>query len=399
MLLSRSAQRNGAWTPSDLSMIRSALAAKRQARSNRKLDLELRNLDAERIRAEERLTQAHHDLRTHSDDLAEMEAQAAVARDASSTAEDDWGRGERAARERCSEDARDEGRLRNVANDTLAEALREVGMRRDEDSAPTDELVEAWRRRRADENTPFPMLAVPLADHLEALAERDVVLRTRIEEERERSAEARDTAQLKVDETRTALERLQDAIETSIEAAIELIAEQFNNLDREAGGYGAELKLDMRRPVDATDIWRWSITPMWRRSPGGSMVPYTAPTNSAQDKLYTVHLVLAALLAVPNPEGRVLILDELGDSLGFEHRRDMLRAIAATAHAKGITVLGTCQDDVLHHAADFTQQIVFFEYADDRDLLNRPVRLFGYDPQGARVELLSEAVLRGRPVV
>jgi hypothetical protein len=138
---------------------------------------------------------------------------------------------------------------------------------------------------------------------------------------------------------------------------------------------------------------------MWRRSPDGRMVPYTAPTNSAQDKLYTVNLVLAALLSVPNPEGRILILDELGDSLGHEHRREVLRAIAATAQAKEVTVLGTCQDDVLHDAADFTQEIVFFEYPDNRELLNRPVRLFGYDPQGSRIELTRDAVLRGRPVV
>lgn len=51
---------------------------------------------------------------------------------------------------------------------------------------------------------------------------------------------------------------------------------------------------------------------------------------------------------------------------------------------QAITVLGTCQDDVLHDAADFTQEIVFFEYDDNRDLLNRPVRPFGYDPDGAR---------------
>jgi hypothetical protein len=138
---------------------------------------------------------------------------------------------------------------------------------------------------------------------------------------------------------------------------------------------------------------------MWKRTPVGRMVPYNVQTNSAQDKLYTVNLVLAALLDVPNPAARVLILDELGDSLGFEHRREVLRAIAETAAAKGITVLGTCQDDVLQHAADFSQQIVFFEYRDQRDLLNRPVRLFGFDDQCERVELHRDAVLGGRPVV
>jgi hypothetical protein len=195
------------------------------------------------------------------------------------------------------------------------------------------------------------------------------------------------------------LERIQDAIHSQIETEINRIGAEFARLDADAGGFGARLELEIRPPIDATDKWRWLVTPMWKRTPDGSFVPYTAPTNSAQDKLYTVHLVLAALLAVPDPAGRVLVLDELGDSLGAEHRRDVLRAIAETAQAKSITVLGTCQDDVLHHAAEFTQEIVFFEYASKRDLINRPVRLFGYDPHGARVELTRDAVLSGRPLV
>ena len=35
------------------------------------------------------------------------------------------------------------------------------------------------------------------------------------------------------------------------------------------------------------------------------------------------------------------------------------------------------------------------EYATKRDLVNRPVRLFGSEPQGARVELTRDAVPRG----
>jgi hypothetical protein len=33
-------------------------------------------------------------------------------------------------------------------------------------------------------------------------------------------------------------------------------------------------------------------------------------------KLFSIHLVLASLLAAPYPRGRILILDELADSLG-----------------------------------------------------------------------------------
>jgi uncharacterized coiled-coil protein SlyX len=365
----------------------------------RELDLKLTGLETTRARAEEDFEAATTAVTEHETTVARLMVDLKALRDSVDSTEATWGHGERAARDRCDADPRDETRLRQVANDTLGDALREIGMRRDHEWAPTDDLLAAWRRRIQDENTPFPALAEPLGDYLVEHAQRDETQRERIEADRMQMADALGAVEIEVKQTRSALGRIQDAIQTSIESAIAGIEEQFNRLDHEAGGHGAQLVLDMRPPVDAMDTWHWAVTPMWRRTPGGKMVPYSAPTNSAQDKLYTVNLVLAALLAVPNPEGRVLILDELGDSLGYEHRRDVLRAIAETARDKGITVLGTCQDDVLHHAADFTQEIIFFHYADDRHVINHPVRLFGFDPNGVRVELTREAVLRGRPVV
>lgn len=366
----------------------------------RQLALKLDAIEIGRAQARTDHTRAAEATATHHEGVENLAVELRALDEAVRAAELVWAKGEELARQRCAEDGRDEGTLRNQANVILHEALAAIGMRRDDDWAPSDELLEAWRRRLQDENlAPFPILAAPLAEHFDALSDQDIVLRERIEAERQQTTEALEAAEIEVTQSRVALTRLQDAIQTSIESAITAIEQQFDRLDREQGGFGAKLELEMRPPLDATDTWHWSVTPMWQRSPDGRMVPYTAPTNSAQDKLYTVNLVLAALLAVPNPEGRVLILDELGDSLGYEHRREMLAAIAATAHAKQITVLGTCQDDVLHHAADFTQEIVFFEYSDTRDLLNRPARLFGYDPDGARVELTREAVLHGRPPV
>lgn len=369
-------------------------------KAERDLDVTLLGLAAERERAEAQLTGARQAVDEHQSVLAALWIELQALGDSIEAAEAAWGGTEQAARQRCDQIGRDATTLRNRANATLQEALFAIGMRRDEDHAPTDELLAAWRARQSDErDTPFPQLARPLGEYLAMTAEQDEVLRARIEEDRAEIAEALAASEANVIEARAGLERIQDAIHSQIETEIQRIGEQFARLDAEAGGFGARLELEIRQPVDATDKWRWLVTPMWKRTPEGSFVPYTAPTNSAQDKLYTVHLVLAALLAVPDPAGRVLVLDELGDSLGAEHRRDVLRAIAETAHAKGITVLGTCQDDVLHHAAEFTQEIVFFEYASKRDLINRPVRLFGYDPQGQRVELTRDVVLRGRPLV
>jgi ABC-type hemin transport system ATPase subunit len=121
--------------------------------------------------------------------------------------------------------------------------------------------------------------------------------------------------------------------------------------------------------------------------------------NTAQEKLFTVHLVLAALLAAPNPEGRVLIIDELGDSLGINHRREVLRAIAATARQKGVLVLGTCQDSVLADAATFCDEVLYFECPNKTDALNRPTRMLGFDANGERVDLGAEQILAGRQLV
>ena len=253
----------------------------RAQRGERDLALELRGLDLARADAGQWLERGRQAIGQHSPQMATLRLEVRTSRDTAEMAARDWGQGEAQARAWCAEDPRDAGGLRNRANEALHEALLLVGLRSDGEEAPTQELLDAWRRKSEDDSLPFPQLAEPLGRHLVQFAERD--------------------------------------------------------------------------------------------------------------------LVLAALLAVPHPEGRVLVLDELGDSLGFQHRRDVLRAIAGTAAQKGITVLGTCQDDVLHHAAEFTQEIVFFEYSDHRHLLNRPARLFGFDPNGRRVEMHRDAVLAGRP--
>lgn len=126
------------------------------------------------------------------------------------------------------------------------------------------------------------------------------------------------------------------------------------------------------------------------------MLSYDSATNTAQEKLFSIHLVLAALLASPNPRGRVLILDELGDSLGDEHRKDVLSAVANVARAHGITVLGTCQDAVMPDAAAYCGEILYFCYPSKADALNLPTRMFGFDDNNERVELSADHLFIGR---
>jgi hypothetical protein len=89
----------------------------------------------------------------------------------------------------------------------------------------------------------------------------------------------------------------------------------------------------------------------------------------------------------------VLILDELGDSLGDNHRDAVLNALATTATGAAITVLGTCQDGVLEDAAGYAGLILYFQFRDASDVLNAPTRVFGTSTNGL-VELTGPATER-----
>ena len=149
-------------------------------------------------------------------------------------------------------------------------------------------------------------------------------------------------------------------------------------------------------PATPDQDWRTRVIPRWRRNPAGAMLPYDNVTNTAQEKLFSIHLVLASLLAAPYPRGRILILDELADSLGAEHRREVLDAIATVAKQHGITILATCQDAIMAEARPHCGEILYFHYPSKSAALNRPTRMFGLDPNGDRVELTAEALVEGR---
>ncbi|MCZ7537972.1 MAG: hypothetical protein M5T61_19935 [Acidimicrobiia bacterium] len=181
-----------------------------------------------------------------------------------------------------------------------------------------------------------------------------------------------------VGEAGEGLERIQDATATLLEGSLHQIGNQLDEIRRAAGLYGAKLEVEAVRPDRPDALWEWKVTPLWQRVHGGPFTRYDTRSNTAQEKLFTVHLVLAALLAAPDPRGRVLILDELGDSLGDEHRRHVLEAIRTTAERTGITVLGTCQDSVLSDAATHCGEILYFEHVADTEALepsNSDVRI------------------------
>lgn len=322
-----------------------------------------------------------------------------------------WTSNESEARELAEAETRSRVRLRVAANEKLGDIQVKLDLTSTGEGAPTAEIRSALRDRSgaADEDTEgersdstFDKLADALGDWLDTTHEQDEIAEARIREDRESRALQLETVERELDGIREQLDIVQDAIEETIERALRAISSKLDELDRDAEGFGADLLITPIRPADPEDTWTWSVTPRWRRRSDGDLVAYTEQINTAREKLFTIHLVLAALLASAGgtvSRGQVLILDELGDSLGDQHRRDVMSALQRAAGAHGITVLGTCQDSVLDDAARVCGEILYFVHATESDVLNQPTRMYGFDPDRNRRELAVDITAIGRPIL
>lgn len=157
----------------------------------------------------------------------------------------------------------------------------------------------------------------------------------------------------------------------------------------------ADLEDPQRLDELAQREWVWRVQPRWCREPGRELVSYEEPQNSAQTKVASIYLVLAALLACSDAPGRLLLLDELGDSLDEVNRRDVLTKVAEVARDSRATVLGACQDTSFEDACAHSAQSVWLERG-PRERLNYPVRTWAHDACGERVALTLDDVLAGR---
>lgn len=262
---------------------------------------------------------------------------------------------------------------------------------------PPEDLVaaEEARGRFADQEEgkpePFEAVAAALRNRLDGAADHDRVTHSRIIADREKRETALGELRIEVEDAAGRLSSLQDMIENSIEATMKEVSKALDRMT----AFGAELQVSSVRP-DGAAPWIWEVTPRWRRSPNGGLVPYQESANGAQVKVFAIQLVLAALTADAQTTGRVLILDELGNSLGDVNRRDVLRNLQDVAKQQQVTILGTCQDSVLSDAADFFGELIWFTHAAATDALNQPTRVWGHDPDGTRVELTTDWLRAGR---
>jgi hypothetical protein len=301
------------------------------------------------------------------------------------------------------EDRSNADSFRRAATKALDRALRSCGIDTDTgDGAPPGSDVGIAVAQRAtalassesddDETTRerqvrlFHGVVDALAAWLSRLQVEDDSSEVHIMADRSRRTEALLATQDLCDERGRNLPILQDQIERTIRTTLMTISARLNELDLGARGDGADLKIESIRPTSPNESWQWRVTPRYRRGANGPLVSYLERANTATEKLLAIHLVLATLFAATRgtqgAAGRVLILDELGDSLGDYHREAVLSALANTATMAGITVLGTCQDGVLEDAARHTGLVLYFQFRDPSDILNAPTRVFGTSAEG-----------------
>ncbi|MFI6340963.1 hypothetical protein [Streptomyces sp. NPDC050535] len=287
-----------------------------------------------------------------------------------------------------------EGRAR------LAAALTGLASDTKTTGVATPELANALHHHEANTTDShgqvFRASLAALKTWLDDNAERDNGAREQVDITRRKREDERTYLEGIVEESRHALAETQESIQERVQSTLGLISKTLNRLDEKDRGYGADLTYDITPPDTAEGQWICQVVPRWRRNPSGPLLPYDAPTNTAQEKLFSIHLVLAALLAAPDARGRVLILDELGDSLGAEHRREVIAALRDAAQEHGITVLATCQDGLMSDVRPMCGQILQFRYYSKSDPLNRPTVMFGFDPNRRRVKLTLDDLVTSR---
>ncbi len=294
------------------------------------------------------------------------------------------------------------GATRVRATEHLAHAMRLFGFDEGQESLPDEirESIRARQRLAADSGNSAPRMGLreiadPLRSRLESMAGTDRVTKRRIIEERAEQALIHAGLEDELRDSQQRLEVLQHMISQRIEGVLDRISVRFGQLDSDRDGNGAELHFTPSLPHGAAE-WVWEVTPRWKRSRSGGMVSYREIANGAQVKVYAVQLVLAAVLADAETHGRVLVLDELGNSLGEVNRKDVLGALNRTAEKTQVTILGTCQDSVVVDAADVCGELLWFAHTSESEAYNRPTRVWGFMENGDQVELTANQMLSGR---
>lgn len=332
-----------------------------------------------------------------------------------------WGGTRDQAEAALAGDNRKSTSFKNRANEKLTEALWNLGVNPTSGEGPVPARVTAAIAARGShtdstdsdgdrEDSRRAVRAVDgLVEWLDAIRPRDHEQRTRIERDRHERRSRVESLHRSCVELHRTLETTQGLLDREVRTAIGRTANKFDDLNRANGLAGGTLKIagDYRPHVPHPDdvdaaltlhSWEWHIEPAWPLKHNGPPTSYLhSAVNKGQEKIVSTNLLLAAFLAGTERPGRLLLIDELSNDLGDTSRTWILRTLANAAHTARFTVLATCQDDLLPKAATFAQQVLLFHYATTEHTLNQPTRVYGYDPDDTRVQLIRDLVVQGRP--
>ncbi|NUR85388.1 MAG: chromosome partitioning protein ParA, partial [Nonomuraea sp.] len=373
--------------------------AERQAAA---LDFRARTRDMEIERLEGR-RQRHEAERTQA---AAQEAKVAAEREALrlDALRADWGGTIETAREWIhalpeEERPRSAEEWWRVAERLADQALRDTFP--EEEPEIPEELAFLLNERggsAAREQATFAAVCGALASYLRAQEEYEKHQRRQIESQittRQRDLSAATKGAEEAAQS-TAVHRA--ALTAAIRARLTRVAEEFEKLDTDYGGYGATLEFPVPpAPADPEQRWQWRVTPKWRRGEGQGFVPYNRRANTALMDEKAVKLVCAAAIASSGGGHLCLVLDELGRNLGKEHRREAVALFRRIGETYGITVIGALQDDMEPYAIDACGQYIKLRRSSDAMPYNEPPIIIGHDQHAERVRALASYVDRGIP--
>ncbi|MEU6246046.1 chromosome segregation ATPase [Glycomyces sp. NPDC047010] len=244
--------------------------------------------------------------------------------------------------------------------------------------------------RRSLAAASIPDLTAGLASHLKANAEHDRYERQRIAHDRVEQDANLAAAQTGFSEATQAAEALRSSLATFIKATAKDVARHFDDLDRAYGGYGADIECpEPPTPSEPDKPWRWTLVPKWSRAEGRRPASYRLKGNTAQVAAKAIKLVCAAALASGQDRPLVLILDELGNNLGQQHRRDAVALFEAIGNDRNITVIGALQDEMERYAVEASGLFIKLCRSSDTQPYNDPPAIVGHDAQADRIHLLQ----------
>jgi hypothetical protein len=227
--------------------------------------------------------------------------------------------------------------------------------------------------------TPFESAVKRLAEWLNWFGESDAADERDIHERRRDRTERITARERQSEQTRLWLETSRQVQVQLITNAIKNAEKRLNDLLSVAGRDRVALRfahVDLGNP----DLpLRWEVRPEWIL-PEGETVEYEASPNTAELIILHTLLAVSSMVSAPQPEGRMIVVDESGNNLDGGNLRRLAGILEQVAAEYGLSVVLACQDVYAHLIAPHTASVVNLLRLDSSAVLNRhPVVVHGPD--------------------